>query len=153
MRSRFTTIVASLVLVALVGCDPGYKFEPVDSAGNKTAQWTTTIGGVKFTAQPTTMLIGDSGEFMTIGVENDSKDEVEVLGAQIESNGRTLPANLLAGKENQDARTILPGSSSRVQLLVELGGPAYEVLAASVVHVWRVRIGMDEHIIRIRFDR
>jgi hypothetical protein len=155
MRDLRTLVIAALALLSAsaAGCDPGYGYQPIDAGGKKVPQWSTMIAGVRFSADPYGTLIGSRNTFMRLGVANESKDEVEVLGGELETNGRTLKANLRAGPEHRAARTVPAGETKQVSLLVDFGGSASEVLGPSVTWVWRVRIGKAEHTLRVPMDR
>lgn len=151
-RTLFIAAVAVLVCAA-AGCDPGYRYQPVGADGKKVPQWSATIAGVRFTADPCGTLIGSRSTFMQLGVVNGSKDEVEVTGGELETNGRTLRAQLPPGPEYRAARTVPAGVTEQVSLLVDFGGSASDVLGPSVTWGWHVRIGTAEHTLRVRMDR
>ena len=155
MRGLRSLFVAALPLLAAsaTGCDPGYGYKPVDADGKKVPQWSTTVAGVRFSADPYSTLIGSGNTLMQLSVTNESKDEVEVLAGELETKGRTLRANLLPGSEDRAARTVPAGEAKEVSLLVDFGGHAYDVLGPSITWVWRVRIGTAEHTLRVRMDR
>lgn len=150
-----TLVAAVLGALALLtpGCDPGYGYQPVDSDGKKVPQWSATIAGVRFTADPYSDLIGSGNTLMQMRVANESKDEVEVVGGELEAKGRTLKADLPPGPDNRAARTVPVGSTREVSLLVDFGGAAADVLGPSITWVWRVRIGTAEHTLRVQMDR
>jgi hypothetical protein len=116
-------------------------------------QWSTTINGVRFGADPYSILIGSSNAFMHLEIANESKEEVEVLGGQLETKGRTLEADLPREPEDREARVVPAGSTRAISLLVALGGAASDVLGPSITWVWRIRIGTAEHTLRLRMDR
>ncbi|HEX3152855.1 MAG TPA: hypothetical protein VHR66_32585 [Gemmataceae bacterium] len=149
----FTGVAAALSAVAVAGCDPGYTYTPVDANGQPVSEWATTIAGVKFSVTPSSILIGSSNEFIGLDVVNGSAAEVVVVGAEIETNGRALKANLFAGAENTAARTVDAGQTGPVSLLVELGGPAGETFGLTITYVWHIRIGSDEHTLRVPMNR
>jgi hypothetical protein len=152
---RLRSIVAALALFAAsaTGCDPGYRYKPVDVDGKQLSHWSTTIEGVAFSADPFTILIGSKGTFMQLGVVNESKDEVEVLGGELETKGTTLKAGVPPSPEDRAARTVSAGETKKVFLHVDLGRAASDVLGPSITWVWRVRIGMTEHTLRVPLDR
>jgi hypothetical protein len=148
-------MIAALALLpaAAAGCDPGYGYNPVDAGGKKVPQWSTRIAGVRFSAEPYGTLSGSGNTFMRLGVANGSKEDVEVLGGELETKGRTLKANLPPGPEHRAARTVPAGETKEVSLLVDFGGSASEILGPSITWVWRVRIGTAEHTLLVQMDR
>jgi hypothetical protein len=152
LRSRFV-VALGLMTASVVGCDPGYRYKPIDADGKKVPRWSTTVAGVRFSADPYSTLIGSGSTFMRLGVANDSKNEVEVIGGELETRGRTLKANLPPGPENRAARIVSAGETKEVSLLVDFGGAASDVLGPTITWVWRVRIGTAEHTLRIDLDR
>ncbi len=155
MTTRRIPIIAAvgLVAIATLGCDPGYEYTPVDAAGAKVPRWSTTIDGVRLSAEPYSTLIGSRSTFMELGVANESGVEVEVLAGEMETGGRTLWAGVPPGPENRAARIVPAGGTRTVSLLVDLGGAAADILGPSLTWVWRVRIGTAEHTLRVRMDR
>ena len=50
MRGERLSIIALVVLVffATVGCEPGFTYLPVNSAGQTVDTWSETVDGVRF---------------------------------------------------------------------------------------------------------
>ena len=146
-------LVAAVAAATATGCDPGYTYNPFDEAGKPVEERSAKIGDVRFAIRPGSILIGSQSDFIELTVENKSTNEVEVIGAEIETAGRTLLAGLWPGPDGREERTVPAGTTKNVTLLVELGGAASEVLASSITHVWRVRIGSAEHVLRFELRR
>jgi hypothetical protein len=142
-----------LMTASAAGCDPGYRYTPLDADGEKVPEWSTTIAGVRFSVDPYHTFIGSGNTLMVLDVANESKEVVEVLGGELETKGRTLKAYLPPGQENRAARTVPARSTNAVVLLVEFGEPASHVLGTTITWVWRVRIGNTEHTLRVSMDR
>ena len=155
MVTKRTLFIATVGVIAcsVTGCDPGYDYKPVDEEGKKVQQWSTKIAGVQFSTDPFNTLIGSRGTFMWLQVTNESKETVEIVGGEVESNGRTMKANWPFDSASREARTVTPGSAKQVRLFLEFGGSAMDVLGPTITWVWRVRIGTEEHILRVRKDR
>jgi hypothetical protein len=152
--SRITVLVASAALaLAVPGCDPGYTYQPVGPQGNRLAEWSETVEGVRFSARPYMVLIGSRSTFGQLDIANESDKEVVVLGGQLVTNGRTIEAHIFDSPANREARTVAPGGSESVSLLWEFGGSASEVLGPDISWVWRVRIGSEDHSLRVSMER
>ena len=150
-----TLLLAAVAFVAWFapGCDPGYHYQPVNVDREKVPQWSTTIAGVRFSVDPYRTFVGSGNTTMRLEITNESKEEVEVIGGELETKGRTLKAHLWPGPEDREARTVPAGSTKAVELLVDFGGPASDVLGPTITWVWSVRIGTATHTLRIRMDR
>jgi hypothetical protein len=99
------------------------------------------------------LLIGSRGTSGRMDIANESNNEVIVLGGQLETNGRTIEATLYDDPANREARTVPPGGSKSVSLSWDFGASAYDVLAPDVTWVWRVRIGTEDHSLRVSMKR
>jgi hypothetical protein len=153
IRQKIATAAIATVAVVTAGCDPGYTYKPTNDAGQLVEEWTTKIGDVRFSCGPDNLLIGSRSKYLVLTVENASQDGVEILGAQVETGGRSISADLLPDPDNCKERVVPASETKSVWLLVDLGGSASEVLAPSVAHVWRVQIGTAEHVLRAELRR
>ena len=150
---RVWVLAVAVAATGVTGCDPGYTYKPINDAENLVEERSTKIGDVRFTVLPDSILIGSNNDFIELTVENKSENEVEVAGAEVRTGGRTMVAKLWPGPDGREERIVPAGTTKKVSLLVELGGAASEVLAPSIAHVWRVRIGNAEHALRFELRR
>lgn len=155
MRTRRSAVCVLAVVVAatVAGCDPGYTYKPFNEAGDLVEDQSARIGEVRFALHAYSILIGSQNDYVELTIENKSADEVEVVGAELTTGGRTVTAKLWPGPDGPEVRTVPAGSTKKVSLLVELGGAASDVLAPIIAQVWRVRIGSAEHVLRFELRR
>jgi hypothetical protein len=153
VRQKLGILLTVVLAAASAGCDPGYEYKPVNENGNPVEEQSAKIGEVSFTLHAYSILIGSQNDWVELTIENKSADEVEVVGAELTTGGRTVAANLWPGPDGREERTVPARSKKKVSLLVELGGHAADVLAPSIVDVWRVRIGTAEHTLRFELRR
>ncbi len=76
-----------------------------------------------------------------------------MLGGQLLTNGRTIEAKVYDSSANVVNRTVLAGESKVSDLFWDFGTPAYQVLGQEITWIWKVRIGKDEHILRVPMRR
>ena len=151
--SRITVLVAAAFALSVPGCDPGYTYQPVGPQGNRLPLWSETVEGVRFSARPCMELVGSRSTSGQMEIANESDKEVVVLAAQLVTNGRTIEANIFDNPAHREARTVPPGGSKSVSLSWDFGGSASEVLGPDITWVWRVRIGTEEHSLRVSMKR
>ncbi len=152
--SRVMVVGALVVLAPLgSGCDPGYTYRPVGPNGQRLPQWTTTIEGVRFSARPSSTLVGSAGSLVDLDIANESDKVVVVLGGQLVTNGRAIEAIIYDDRPNREARTVPAGQSKSVLLHWRFGGSASDVLGTDITWVWRLRIGKAEHALRVPMQR
>jgi hypothetical protein len=153
VRRDWVVLAVGLTSICLAGCDPGYGYQPLDAAGNKVRRWSTTIAGVRFGVDSYGILTGSRGALMRLEIANQSGARVAVLGGQLETNGRTIEADLPNNPEAREGRVVPAGSTKTVPLKVDFGGQAAEVLGPSMTWSWRVRIGGHRHTVTVRMAR
>lgn len=152
--SQRAILFASIVFALSVpGCDPGFNYQPVDAKGGQLLQWSETVEGVRFSARPYRAGIGSSNAVVYLDITNDSDKEALVLGGQLVTNGRTIEARIIDEPLERKARTVPAGQKKSVLLYWEFGGAASDVLGPDITWVWRVRIGKDEHSLRVLMKR
>jgi hypothetical protein len=152
---RVTAAYLCAALLASIGCDPGYDYKPLDAGGRKVAKWSDSVSGVRFEMKPFMILTGSGGTSQGLTIVNGSDRNVVVLGGQLSTNGRTLEAKL-PGEGEVKWRTVPPGAAETINLswdFGEQGGYADKALGPSVTWIWRVKIGDEEHTIRVGMER
>ncbi len=142
----FSGLVA---LFLLTGCDPGYSYRAINR--ERTGErWSQTIEGVEFESRVTTTLIGSRYIMGVLTVSNHSAADVTVIGGTLTTNGTVFTGKLQDGEQ---AVLVQKGSTQEVGLDVDLGTPASNVLAPSIVWTWRVKIGTKEHAVAVETVR
>jgi hypothetical protein len=147
MRRR--ALFVSLLALLASGCTLSYRYDPLDESGTVVEEWSTTIGKARFSAKLFSVPTGYSFAYGSLTVENKSSDNVSILAAKLETNGRTLDE----GQDKLD--TILPGRTETVSRPVQFpeGMQASKVMGPSATWIWRVRIGENEHTIRVNMKK
>ena len=105
---------------------------------------------MSFECRIPTVLIGSSDITGVVAVANHSRADVAVLGGTLTTNGRAFTGEL---KDGAQAILVPRGSTQEVGLDVDLGTPASNVLAPSIVWTWRVKIGTKEHAVAVETVR
>jgi hypothetical protein len=154
-------LIASAAMLAS-GCDPGYGYAPVDSSGTKLQRWSETIDGVQFEMSDFSQLWGS---LLRVGLEidNHSKVDVVVESALVEtSDGKAIKAEGPRDREEENSYYFVPsravpsGESQEVYPewdFVHHGGLAHEVMGSRITWVWKVRIGKEEHLLRVKMKQ
>ncbi len=158
-----TNAVRSAIRIAFVivatlnsgcGCDPAFKYQPVDADGKTLPEWSETIDGARFTVGPYSAVIGNKNTIAFIDIDNKSDMRVVVLGGELQTNGRKIEAHVLDDGESVKARSVPAHSGyKRVMLFWQFDNPGQELLGPSITWEWRVRVGPAEHILRIPMQR
>jgi hypothetical protein len=153
--SRAALSVLCLSLLATAGCDPGFLYSPINAQGKIADTWSETINGVHFEDGHFMTLVGEQGAFRELDVTNNSTVDVVVLGATLESKGRTLRGEI-AG-DDPKYWTIHPGSSAKVFAKWDFdgnGGDAEAVFGgAQITWSWNVCIGEEEHTLVVNMRK
>jgi hypothetical protein len=152
---RVTAIYLCAALLASAGYDPGYGYKPLDTKGRKVGDWSESVAGVRFEMAPFMILTGSGGTMQGLTIVNNSDHDVIVLGCRLSTKGRTLEAKL-PGEGEAKWRTVRPRAAEIINLswdFREQGGDAEKTLGPSVTWIWRVKIGDEEHTLRVRMER
>ena len=105
--SRSTILLAMVILVlSASGCDPGYKYDHVDTKGERLPQWSETVEGVRFSARPYRTLIGESSASINLDITNESNQVVVVLGGQLLTNGLKIEAIMIDEPLERASKTV-----------------------------------------------
>src|SRR6185437_9661191 len=105
---RLAALAYSVAGLVLSGCDPGYHYMPVDASGRRVERWSRTIEGVRFEMGDYGTLIGSIRTTRPLTVTNSSAKQVEILGAELQSLGRTLKVQVTGkdGREDAEGRSV-----------------------------------------------
>ena len=153
--SRQSLILAILAwtVAVVTGCDPGYSYKPVSPAGGVVARSGDKIGEVKFTMGTYETSTSSKSIIQNLFVDNGSNADVVVLDAVLETGDKTIPAKIYSDVEGEKERTVPAKFSKTVGLAFSFGDSAAEVLAKEIIWVWQLRIGTEEHTLRVPMRR
>jgi hypothetical protein len=149
---RFQIPAIGLLTLALPGCSPGYTYRPADANGRPVNRWSETIDGVSFQGEFYEALSNDTGALFDLNVANHSDEKVVFLGGELVTKGRTMRVTL----PGRQTRAFAPGASGQVLIdcnYQQQGGKASDVLGESITFKWRVRIGEEERLVRVKMER
>jgi hypothetical protein len=138
------------------GCDPGFAYIPVNENGTRVEEWSETIQGVRLATYVYQQLTPISSLGRSLKVENKSNSDVVVVGARLEMNGKSLEAKPPKDRDEEIYRTVPKGRSKWVYFDFDVSQLSDEErwdLGPSITWTWRVRIGGEEHVVRVKMDR
>jgi hypothetical protein len=158
MWSRYQVQAPALVVIALLasGCDPGFAYIPVNENGTRFEEWSETIQGVRLATNVYQQLTPISVLGESLKVENNSNGDVVLVGARLELNGKSLESLPPKNREEEIGRTVPKGRSDWFYLDFDVSQLKDEErwdLGPSITWTWTVRIGREEHVVRVQMVR
>jgi hypothetical protein len=142
------------IVAGTSGCSPEFNYQPIDGNAQPLTEWSESVDGVRFSAGQFSAVIGSKDTIAFIDVDNQADMRAVVLGGELLTNGRSIEAHVLDDAESVKARSVPARSGfKRVMLRWQLDSPASELLGSSITWVWKVRIGPNEHVLRIPMQR
>jgi hypothetical protein len=152
---RLPLLILVAALLLLPGCDFGFSYHPVDANERKAERWDETIDGVQFGMASFADI---RGGLLVQGLEitNNSDFDVAVVSAKVEkSDGKSLEAEFPRSPEDKRGRWDVPkGRSARVSARWNFQPKEPdEALGRKITWVWNVRIGENEHVVRVKMEQ
>lgn len=141
------------ILLLITGCEPRYSYHPVTATGGTESRFRDKIGDVKFSMEPYDTTTGAKSILQSLFIDNGSTTEVVVLGAELETGGKTFPAKIYRDAEGEKERIVPPKFSKSVSLAFAFSASASEVLNQDITWVWHLGIGDEEHTLHVPMRR
>lgn len=141
------------IATLIIGCESRYSYQPVTSMGGVVSKSRDTIGDVKFTMGSYDTAQSAKSIIQNLFIDNNSTSDVVVLGGDLETGSKTVSAKIYRDAEGEKERTVGPKFSKSVGLAFNFDAPASEALGKDIVWIWYLRIGEEEHSLRVPMRR
>lgn len=154
MSCTLRILVLSLIVV-VTGCDPGYSYSPIDENNRPVSKYSTDTSGLVVTIPGFEILVGSGNMLQWLTVRNNTETEAILVSGVLNTNGKTIPADL-PGEGEEKWRMVKPGETAEIVCLFDLsanGGTADEVLARTITWDWTFRVGAETRLVKLTMRR